>query len=156
MLRLFLVFLILIGSSCQSTEQNSNEEEIDKIRSTIFGAGAALNSGNVEEWITYFTNDIVVMRPNEFSAEGLKTNENRLSDLFSEFILDINFNIEEIVVSDQWAFVRATYYETVTPKNGDEPFMIYGKQLNVLNKQPDGSWLIARRIHNRNPGPTVK
>ncbi len=131
----------------------TTEADIAAINSVIDEVGAALNAGDAARWGDLFTEDVIVMRPNELSAIGREANRERLEELFDQYTLDITFSTEEVVVAGDWAFVRDTYSETVTPKGAGEPQMIYGKQINILRRQPDGSWKITRRIHNRNPPP---
>lgn len=156
MLLCIVLAIAACGPVAEQQETNpapTTESDVEAIKSVIDGVGAALNAGDAAGWGALFTEDVVVMRPNELSAVGLEANRKRLEELFDQFTLDITFSTEEVVVSGDWAFVRDTYSETVTPKAAGEPMKIYAKQINILRRQPDGTWKIARRIHNPNPPP---
>ena len=51
-------------------------------------------------------------------------------------------------MADGWAFHLSEYIAMVTPKEGGETVEEKGKVLEILQRQPDGSWKIAREIWN--------
>jgi ketosteroid isomerase-like protein len=60
---------------------------------------------------------------------------------------------EKIVVADGWAFHASEYILRISPKAGGEAVEEHGKIIAICQKQPDGSWKIAREIWNRNSPP---
>lgn len=67
-----------------------------------------------------------------------------------KFDRKMEVNLEEIVVSGDYAFVRGTYTAASTPKSGGAATLTDGKFITVLRRQPDGSWLIYRDIPTSN------
>ncbi len=56
-------------------------------------------------------------------------------------------------MADGWAFHRGTYTIRLTPVAGGEVIGENGKVIVIFQKQPDGSWKIAREIWNRDNPP---
>ena len=46
------------------------------------------------------------------------------------------------------AYVRGTYAMTIMPEGAPEPIREIGKYVVILQKQPDGSWLVVVDIWN--------
>jgi len=57
---------------------------------------------------------------------------------------------DELVVAGKWAFRRATADWTLAPVAGGEPIRDSGKFIIIYERQPDGSWRVARDIWNSN------
>ena len=129
------------------------ESDVAAIETVIREVGAALSAGDGPRWGESFTDDAVVMRPGEPSTIGREANIARMQLVFDENELEIAFSVEEVLLLGDWAFARATYSETITPKEGGEPEEVWGKSVNLLQRQSDGSWKIERRMGHRNPSP---
>ncbi len=61
--------------------------------------------------------------------------------------IDLDFSVDEIEVTADWAFERFSFRRTVTPTGG-EGITVQGKGNHVFRRQSDGSWKIARDIWN--------
>ena len=105
--------------------------------------------GDVEAEVNRFTEDGIYLWPDAPSIEG----HGELRNLFRKRFAKVNVHLEnvteEIEMCGDWAFERGTYIALVQPKERDEAEIIYGKYINILRKQSDGSRKIARRIRNR-------
>ncbi len=115
---------------------------------------AAYSAGNLERLMINFTVDAMLMPPNEPAAAGYEAIESGFQDAFEEFTAELTVSSDEVEVAGQWAFERGTYTLTLTPKAEGEPIEDNGKYIDILQKQPDGSWKYARDIWNSdNPLP---
>ena len=105
------------------------------VRSEDSAAGAAL-----------YTEDAVLMPPNQPMVQGRAAIQTwkEASPTFTEF----NLTVEEIDGRGDLAFVRGTYSLTMELEGAPEPIQDTGKFLDILQKQEDGSWLIAVDIFN--------
>ena len=54
-----------------------------------------------------------------------------------------------------WAFERANYTFRLTPVAGGAAMQENTKNLRILQRQPDGSWKIAREIWNSDNPPAM-
>lgn len=52
--------------------------------------------------------------------------------------------VAEVRVADSWAFARGTYRTVATPHGDGPPTESRGNWLDILKRQPDGSWKISR------------
>ena len=108
----------------------------------------AVNAGDVDRLTDSFTEDAVVMPPNEPVVTGYEAIELWFQANFEEFTAELTVSSEEVEVVDEWAFDRGTYTLTLTPKAEGEPIEDNGKYIDILQKQPDGSWKYTRTIWN--------
>ena len=68
---------------------------------------------------------------------------------FAEFTQeDFELISEEIEIVGPWAFDRGTYRWRGVPRPGGDPVSDHGKYLVILQRQPDGSWKVARDMDN--------
>lgn len=109
---------------------------------------AAYDAGNLERVVINFTDDAMLMPPNEPAAAGYEAIESWFQGAFEEFTAELTVSSEEVEVAGEWAFDRGTYTATFTPKAGGEPTEENGNYIAILKKQPDGSWKIALDIWN--------
>jgi ketosteroid isomerase-like protein len=56
--------------------------------------------------------------------------------------------MDEIRVTGDWAYSRYSYTWILTPVPGGESVEVSGKGIWIVQRQPDGSWKIAREIWN--------
>lgn len=66
---------------------------------------------------------------------------------------DFAGTIQEIDGRGDVAYLRTTWSHTVTMEGVPEPASEAGKQLIILKRQPDGSWLATHWIWNSDGPP---
>jgi len=106
---------------------------------------AAVNAADVEILLSLHTEDIIVMEPGMPLIRGRK----EMRKLFDKFIkqklsLRLAFNICEIIVFGERAFVRGQVFKTTGNKPGYEA----GKFVTLSQKQSNGCWLRTHVIAN--------
>jgi len=169
---LVLVLLVVLGSSfVKGTGQDpeprpvyhaaislySVEDDIAAIQETGMQYALAMQAGDLDLYVSLYTDDTVKMQPDEpaiFGKEDLRASFKTLFD---------NFTIEEMGISDgaiqvagDWAFSRCNFTVTLTPKAGGEPLYMDCKDLCILKRQADGSWKYYWDCWNSNVPPTVE
>ena len=150
-----VVFTIVFGGCApESAEQIDLEAERVAILEIWPQYSSSLNSGDIDSWMSLWTEDGVQMPPNEPAVSGRDQIRARNKAVLDQFIFDMrSINNEEVSVAGDWAFARGTYSATLTPKEGSETISIDGKYMTILQKQSDGSWKIHRDIFNSNVPP---
>ena len=108
----------------------------------------ALNAGDAVGLVALYTEDVVLMPPDELAVIGKEARRAFLQTFFDQYTLELARSTEEVVVADDWAFARSTQTSTLTPKDGGEPIERSGKVIHIYQRQPDGSWKLARAIWN--------
>jgi uncharacterized protein (TIGR02246 family) len=147
---LFILFLIF---SCQDNATSdlapSLETDIKAIQELSAQYGRTVSAGDVDGYISLFTDDGVVMPPN---AEIVKGKEAVLSIAQSRFGSYKEMGLEEVTTPDEihifgdWAFdLGITSYKTHA-----NPTIQTNKYIRIWRKQSDNSWKLARVIWNSN------
>jgi len=118
----------------------------------------ALETGDLELWLSLHTDDIVKMGPDAPSVLGLEQLRAHMEPAFDNFTFEMTINTEEAQVSGDLGFARGTYTLSMTPKAGGETIsaMPDGKFLTIWKRQPDGSWKASHDCYNSNVPPTVE
>lgn len=99
----------------------------------------------------FYTEDTVVMPPNQPTVRG----RSAVRDWMASFprVTRADFVIDEVEGIGDRAFVRGRYSMTLEPEGAPGPVHDTGKYIEIREKQPDGSWLLARDIFNSDLAP---
>ncbi len=144
---------MLVFAGCQSMLQPEQKRDVSADIAAINALreqfAAAFNSNDAVAAAAYFTDDAVLMFPDQPALEGKQAIQAALEDFFKQNAAEIEHTPLETKVADDWAFDRGNITETVTPKAG-KPIERSLKYLVILKRQPDGSWKIHRDMDNSN------
>jgi ketosteroid isomerase-like protein len=115
----------------------------------------AMNTGDLELYLSLHTDDIVKMPPDApatFGQEELRAN---VKPLFDDFTLEIAIYPEETHVDGDLGYSWCTYTFLMTPKAGGETIIAEpdGKALGIYKRQADGSWKLSHDCFNSNVPP---
>jgi len=118
----------------------------------------AVNTGDLELYLSLHTDDVVKMPPNApatFGKEELRAN---MEPLFDDFTCEMTINGEETQVDGDLGYSWCTYTLSITPKAGGETIIAEpdGKALGIYKRQADGSWKLSHDCYNSNVPPTVE
>jgi uncharacterized protein (TIGR02246 family) len=126
------------------------EADIAAIKELYNQATLACSTGDVELYLSIFTEDAVVMPPGYPAAMGKEELRPMIEGLFGLFDLELPYTVEEVEVIGDRAFARSNWQYSMTPKEGGETTTSPGKQLDNLKRQSDGSWKIYIQCYNYN------
>ncbi|KAJ4984257.1 RNA exonuclease [Stagonosporopsis vannaccii] len=118
-------------------------DDKSQITTVLHRYGAVLASQSIPEVLSIYTSDGVIMAPGHAPAAGRDALKAAYERIFSTIKLEIEFSINEIVVTgDGWAFARTTAEGTKywLKRGTDEEHR--NQELFVLKKE--GEWRIAR------------
>ncbi len=149
-----LIFLFCITLSCQ--EQGSKldvEADVAAINELVDNYTANINSGDLEQWMSLWTEGGIEMPPNTPAVVGKENIRARMEPFFDQFKWEMTNTVEEVRVDGDLAFARGNYTERLTPKEEGETIESNGKWLSILVRQDDGFWKFARDIYNENAPP---
>ena len=127
----------------------SVREEDQALKDLILEALDVIRSDDFDRYFDLFTEDAVWMMPSSF--EDVHQEEARSFYRFtSKFKFDQETVVDEVVVSDDWAFVRISFEGYLRSKidDGSPPLRSVSRHIWIIKKQGDGSWKIARDIWN--------
>ncbi len=123
-----------------------SEEDVAAIKASSAAFVEAVLAGDWSAVAAMYTEDAVLMFPNEPAVEGRVA----VQAFFELFPSNTQFEptIVQIDGRGDLAFVRATYSMTILVEGTPEPTHDTGKYVEIRRKQPDGKWLIAVDISN--------
>lgn len=113
---------------------------------------ASLNAGDLNRWMSLWTEGGIQMPPGEPPLVGKNEIRARNEAVLDQFEFDISIANHEVETVGDWAYSRGVYQATLTPKRGGQSIDVDGKYMTILKKQPDGSWKIHRDVFNSNVG----
>ena len=142
-----LVLLFGFTFSCQKKDVEADITAINEIWTQY---SSSLNSGDIDLWISLWTDNGVQMPPDSPPVIGKEQIRGRNKGVLDQFTFNMGITNEEVEVAGDWAFARGTYTAILTPKAGGETIDIDGKYLTILKRQVDGSWKIFRDCFNSN------
>ena len=125
------------------------EDDLAAIRQLFDEVALTLSPEDNQAWSQHFTEDVKFM----FEATPMIRGREAVrewGETGSPVVLSISFSDIEIHGSGDWAWATSNY--VVTIEGVEEP--VPGKQLLVLQRQPDGTWLFtAAHVSSDLPPP---
>ena len=117
---------------------SADEQAIRKLIEDWMQASAR---GDLAKVLSMMSDDVVFMTPGRepFGKQEFAAQSESMKDLKIEGVA----KPVEIKVLGDWAWLRNHLTVTVTPKNG-QPSRRAGYTLTILNRKPDGAWVITR------------
>ena len=150
--------LLVSLASCQNktknqsnnSTQNNMEQSTEKsaIEKLLFSYRDALNTSDVNKVLPLYTNDGVFMPSNAPSAIGQEQIKGSYEFVFKTIQLNIDFFIDEIVVTGDYAFARTISKGTTLIHANGETVAEENRELFVLQKT-SGQWKISRYMFNK-------
>ena|SRR5438874_4843254 len=108
----------------------------------------ALNTGDVQAAVQLYTDDGVLMAPENPSAVGSKVLQQAYTGIFQAIALNIKFQIAEAqLLSPEWALLRTTSSGVIKIRANGAEVPGSNHELFLLRKT-DGQWKIARYSFN--------
>jgi len=141
-------FLTLQSVACDSNRVPDVAADRQAIAAVAARFEAAENAGSVDQFRSFFTDDLVVMGPSEPPVIGGDSVAALMRVFHGQYAVQVEYKSQEIVVAGDWAFDRGTERYTLTPKAGGTPIQKSGNYLYVYQRQADGSWKQSRVIWN--------
>jgi uncharacterized protein (TIGR02246 family) len=117
---------------------SDDERAIRELVATWMAASEARDVATVRGLIA---DDVVFMVPGRepFGKEAFAAASQSMKDIRFEG----SYDIREIEVQGDWAYLRNHITVTMTPPGG-EPARHAGYTLSILRKEPSGKWVLAR------------
>ena len=120
---------------------------IDRLRDEFI---ALNNAGDAAGLAGLYTDDAVLMPPNQEAVTGNQAIESWFQTTFDQFTIEFTLASDELEVVGDLAFDGGAYVIALTPQADGEAMEETGKYILILRKQVDGSWKLVRDIWNSN------
>ena len=144
MKRTILLMAAIISMSACQTKSSENQE----IKNLLFTYRDALNASDVSKVLPLYTEDGIFMPSGAPTAIGTEQIKGTYEFVFSNINLSIEFYIDEITVTGEYAFARTTSKGTTLIHATGETVPEENRELFVLQKE-NGSWKIDRYMFNK-------
>ena len=135
---------VLLFLGCDSTvKQPASTRAADEaaVRQTDENWSKAAQSKKVDDWVAFYSDDAVLLPPNDRKASGKENNRKVIADLLALPGLALSWEPAKVEVaqSGDLAYTQGSYQLTTTDAKG-KPSTDRGKTLEVWKKQADGTW----------------
>lgn len=132
-----------------------SDHDVELIRQLLLDWERAIKAGDLGSYMDLYDDDAIEMWPGHAPFIGKEAIRAWYADFFShrEYV-EAAYSIREVEVAGRWAFDWGISRVRWRSKDSGEPVEASGKCIEVLRKQPDGSWKFWRTILNSNPLPS--
>jgi len=140
----------MMGSEMMSgsmMESGMMEGDETKIRELISVYQIALNNEEIEKIPTLYSKQAIFM-PTEIPAiNGVEEIVLTYEYLFSQFDFELEFDIKEVVIAENFAYVVSNSEGTITLENSETEETSKNQEIFILIKEDD-NWKISRYMFN--------
>ena len=114
----------------------------------------AAKSKKVDAWLAFYTDDAVVLPPNEEVAKGRESARKSVAELLALPGLEIGWKPTKVIVarSGDIAYLIGAYSLTFHDAGG-QPLTDHGKLLEIWERQSDGTWRCSADTWNSDLPP---
>jgi uncharacterized protein (TIGR02246 family) len=154
-----LLIIMLLTAACGVKDEGSVQDsaivhaDLAALRETVRRHDQVVNSGDVEELMALYAEDVVQMPPNQAKVVGKTAIRTPTERLFSQFDIQVQSKIEVVDLSGDLAYIHLSYSASSSPKGGGDAVSDAGKWVNIYRRQADGSWKIVVEIWNSDVAP---
>jgi len=124
----------------------SNSDEV-KIRELISDYQIALNNEEIEKISTLYSEQAIFMPPEIPAIIGVEEIVLTYEYLFSQFDFELEFDIKEVVISENFAYVLSNSEGTITLESNETDETSKNQEIFILIKEGD-DWKISRYMFN--------
>ena len=148
-----MLMLLLLGCGTAEHESPTPSAATSLATAEVHAAAdarlKALAAGDVEAYLSVYTDDAVWMPPSPIEVVGKEAARLRIGQAFETATLDpVIHSREQTVMSPDWIADRGQYSIMVTPKQGGESRQEVGSFLILWRRDVDGKWKIYFDIWN--------
>ncbi len=143
----FGFFCTLVVFGCTSTSQqppaqpDTRAADEAAVRKTDADWAAAAQSKQVDAWVAFYSDDAVILPPNDAAATSKDSIRKTVGGLLGLPGLSVKWQATKVEVarSGDIAYASGTYELGFKGPKG-KPVADHGKYVEVWKKQPDGGW----------------
>ncbi len=143
---LFVIVGLIIISSGIVFAVISNSDDA-KIRELIFTYQNTLNNEEIEKIPTLYSEQAIFMPPDVPAIKGVEEIGLTYEYLFSQFDFELEFDIKEVIISENFAYVLSNSEGTITLESDKTEERSKNQEIFILIKEGD-DWKISRYMFN--------
>ncbi len=143
-----VIFTAVGLTGCLTSQQIPDREAVEQLVADLI---AADNARDLESVLAVYADDALLLPPGRQPLSGKAAVRENYRTLFDNYQPEITLTAEEMVVADDWGYIRGVTGGRLIPMDGGEVTVLSDKFLMIVTRQPDQSWKVARLIWNRTP-----
>jgi len=128
-------------------ESGMMERDEAKIRELISGYQIALNNEEIEKISTLYSKQAIFMPPDVPAIKGVEEIGLTYEYLFSQFDFELEFDIKEVVIAENFAYVLSNSEGTITLESSETEETSKNQEIFILIKEGD-DWKISKYMFN--------
>jgi uncharacterized protein (TIGR02246 family) len=149
----FFLFILFLGCTPQAKKPSVSTSTDEQMITEVSAARAkAFNQSDAEGIAQHFTADAILMAPGKGVMIGKDSVRAYYQAIFDQYEPVLESHYEEVLVEGDLAYGRGEATVMLTPLEGGASTVSTSKYLNILRRQPDGSWKTTHDIWNSNDG----
>ena len=125
--------------------------DVAAIRKFYADNAAALSAEDISALERFYEGDVIQLPPDSPALKGWEAIRLSLQNEFKGVKLEAALDVIEVASAESWAFARGCYRIAVIQGEGGQRTEAVGNWLDILRRQPDGSWKIARSTWSNKP-----
>jgi ketosteroid isomerase-like protein len=146
--------LLVLANHLAGEAEDFNADAIYKEMCDLYTL--AVETGDVDLYVANYTDDAVQIPPDAPTRIGSEQIRAAIEPSLTGFNVVCPIYPREAKVIGNWAFGWCDWSLSLTPKEGGQTTTFDGKGIDVLKRQPDGSWKYYISCWNYNGPPTVE
>jgi uncharacterized protein (TIGR02246 family) len=148
------VLCSILVVACTSTRRTAASGDdvaaISLLDSTFVRAN---RSGDVESYLSAFSDSATVLPPNSAPILGKAAIRAWVTDFFRNYTVTATLTLHKRRVAADWAFEQLSYATRTSPRAGGDTVEDRGKEVLIFQKQSDGTWKAYMDIWNSDVPP---
>jgi uncharacterized protein (TIGR02246 family) len=136
--------LMLLVVACRPATMQLTDADVAAIRAIPAAIDSAALAHDWDALLAVFTEDGIALHQGAPTVEGRAAMRAALDSQFVGVTIRKHATtVHEVAGSGTIAYARGMFDEEYAVEGVDQPMVHSGRFLAVLNKQPDGTWLVA-------------
>jgi ketosteroid isomerase-like protein len=152
-----LAAMLLISAACRDHPAADQPEAAEDaaVLAVDSAFAAALNAGHLEGIGRTYDDDALLLPPAALPVRGREAIQGYWGGLLGTYHVHLTFGVDRFEIRDDRAFVTGHYRIETRPRSAEVPALAPedGKFLEVLKRQPDGSWSYLVDMFSSNAPP---
>jgi len=122
--------------------------DVAAIENVLNQYAVAMNSGDLELWLSLHADNIVKMVPDAPAILGKEELRAHFTPIFDNFTNEMTLYPEEAQADGDLGYAWGNYTLSMTPIAGGDTAFLDGKYLTIYKRQADGSWKMSHDCYN--------
>lgn len=111
----------------------------------------ALASENPDQIGTLITDEAEFWSQGQPPLRGRAALKDAFAGIFERYVMDQEFRCDELIVIEDWAFLRGLEVNRLTERESGEELVVRQRAFSVLRRCPQGVWRFHRGMTNEPP-----